>query len=43
MNILVVARSLPRPTWGAGTRNFHLLRALALRHTVSLLALVEDS
>lgn len=40
MKILVVAHSLPRPTWGAGTRNFHLLRALAQKHTVSLLALV---
>jgi polysaccharide biosynthesis protein PslH len=40
MRILVVAHSLPRPTWGAGTRNYHLLRALAQRHIVSLLALV---
>ena len=42
MNILVVACSLPRPTWGAGMRNYHLLRALARRHTVSLLALVRE-
>ena len=41
MKILVVAHSLPRPTWGAGTRNYHLLRALAQKHTVSLLALVR--
>ncbi|HEU5347408.1 MAG TPA: glycosyltransferase, partial [Ktedonobacterales bacterium] len=41
MKILVVARSLPRPTWGAGTRNYHLLRALAGKHQVSLLALVD--
>lgn len=41
MKILVVAHSLPRPTWGAGTRNYHLLRALAQQHTVSLLALVR--
>ncbi|HEX6542025.1 MAG TPA: glycosyltransferase family 4 protein [Ktedonobacterales bacterium] len=41
MRILVVAHSLPRPTWGAGTRNYHLLRALAREHTVSLLALVH--
>jgi len=41
MKILVVAHSLPRPTWGAGTRNYHLLRALARKHTVSLLALVR--
>ncbi|MEO7002754.1 MAG: glycosyltransferase [Ktedonobacterales bacterium] len=43
MNILVVARHLPQPTWGAGTRNYHLLRALARRHTVSLLALAEEN
>lgn len=42
MKILVVARSLPRPTWGAGTRNYHLLRALATKHQVSLLALVDE-
>jgi glycosyltransferase involved in cell wall biosynthesis len=43
MNILVVTRSLPRPTWGAGTRNYHLLRALARQHTVSLLVLVDEN
>jgi sugar transferase (PEP-CTERM/EpsH1 system associated) len=42
MNVLVVAAALPRPTWGAGMRNYHLLRALASRHTVSLLALVGE-
>ena len=42
MNILVVAHSLPGPTWGAGLRNFHLLRALARQHSVSLLALVGE-
>ncbi|MGO8948455.1 MAG: glycosyltransferase family 4 protein [Ktedonobacterales bacterium] len=42
MNILVVACSLPGPTWGAGLRNYHLLRALASQHTVSLLALVGE-
>jgi polysaccharide biosynthesis protein PslH len=42
MNILVVACSLPGPTWGAGMRNYQLLRALARRHTVSLLALVGE-
>jgi glycosyltransferase involved in cell wall biosynthesis len=41
MKILVVVNALPRPTWGAGTRNYHLLRALAQKHTVSLLALVR--
>ena len=43
MNILVVACALPRPTWGAGVRNYHLLRALARQHTVSLLALVWEN
>ncbi|HLY32015.1 MAG TPA: glycosyltransferase, partial [Ktedonobacterales bacterium] len=43
MKILVVARHLPQPTWGAGTRNYYLLRALARRHTVSVLALAEES
>lgn len=42
MKILIVVRSLPRPTWGAGTRNYHLLRALANKHDVSLLALVDE-
>ena len=42
MKILIVTRSLPRPTWGAGTRNYHLLRALASKHDVSLLALVDE-
>ena len=42
LNILVVARHLPQPTWGAGTRNYALLRALATRHEVSLLALAEE-
>lgn len=42
MKILIVARSLPRPTWGAGIRNYHLLRALASKHDVSLLALVDE-
>lgn len=42
MKILMVARALPRPTWGAGTRNYHLLRALASKHDVSLLALVDE-
>jgi sugar transferase (PEP-CTERM/EpsH1 system associated) len=42
MKILIVARSLPRPTWGAGTRNYHLLRTLASKHDVSLLALVDE-
>lgn len=42
MNILVVAHNVPRPTWGAGARNYHLLRTLAQQHAVSLLALVDE-
>lgn len=41
MNLLVVSLFLPSPTWGGGTRNFHLLKALASRHTVSLLTLAD--
>jgi glycosyltransferase involved in cell wall biosynthesis len=41
MKILVVCRHLPSPTWGAGTRNYYLLRALARAHAVTLLALVD--
>jgi polysaccharide biosynthesis protein PslH len=42
MNILVVSHNIPRPTWGAGARNYHLLRTLARHHEVSLLALVDE-
>jgi sugar transferase (PEP-CTERM/EpsH1 system associated) len=42
VNILVVTAGVPRPTLGANTRNYHLLKALASRHAVSLLALVDD-
>lgn len=41
MNVLVVCSRIPRPTWGAGTRNYALLRALAAHHRVALLALVD--
>src|SRR5260370_26641159 len=40
MNLLIVTADLPRPAWGASARNFHLLKALAREHSVSLLALV---
>lgn len=40
MKLLVLMPSFPAPTWGAGTRNYHFLKALATRHTVSLLCLV---
>ncbi|MGH2496067.1 MAG: glycosyltransferase [Ktedonobacteraceae bacterium] len=42
MKLLMVSPSLPSPTWGAGTRNYHLLKTLARDHTVSLLALVDS-
>lgn len=41
MRILMVTHHVPRPTWGAGTRNFYFLKALARHHTVSLLSLVD--
>jgi sugar transferase (PEP-CTERM/EpsH1 system associated) len=41
VNVLVVCSRIPRPTWGAGTRNVAFLRALAARHRVTLLALVH--
>lgn len=41
MKLLMVTHHLPRPTWGAGTRNFSLLRALAQHHKVALLSLVD--
>ncbi len=43
MKLLVMSPNFPRPTWGAGTRNYHLLKALASQHTVSLLALVDSA
>ncbi len=41
MKILVLTPNFPSPTWGAGTRNYYLLKALAMRHTVSLLSLID--
>lgn len=43
MNLLMVCPHLPYPSWGAGIRNYYLLKALASKHTVSLLALVDDA
>src|SRR5713226_2955357 len=42
MKLLMASPSLLSPTWGAGTRNYHLLKTLAREHTVSLLALVDS-
>ena len=41
MNLLVVSPNLPCPSSGASTRNYYLLRALACKHKVSLVALVD--
>ena len=41
MKLLVVTHNLPLPRWGAGTRNYHLLNALARMHEVSLFATVD--
>jgi len=41
MKLLVVTHNLPLPRWGAGTRNYHLLHALARAHEVSLFATVD--
>jgi polysaccharide biosynthesis protein PslH len=41
MNLLIVSPNLPRPSSGASTRNYYLLRALARKHKVSLVALVD--
>lgn len=41
MKLLVVTHNLPLPRWGAGTRNYYLLNALARAHEVSLFATVD--
>src|SRR5258708_1768218 len=41
MKLLVLTPNFPAPSWGAGTRNYHFLKALAKRHTVTLLCLVD--
>ena len=42
MNLLMLSPHLPYPSWGAGTRSYHLLKALAREHSVSLIALTSD-
>jgi polysaccharide biosynthesis protein PslH len=39
MNLLMVSPNIPSPTAGASTRNYYLLKALASKYPVSLLAL----
>ena len=43
MNLLMVSFYLPDRSWGAGTRSYYLLQALARQHSVSLLAVSVDS
>jgi sugar transferase (PEP-CTERM/EpsH1 system associated) len=42
MNLLMVLLHVPAPTIGVNTRNYHLLRALAREHSVSLVVLADD-
>lgn len=41
MKVLVLTPNFPSPTWGAGTRNYYLLKTLARHHAVSLLSLID--
>lgn len=43
MNLLMVSSYVPGRSWGAGTRSYYLLQALARQHSVSLLAVSVDS
>jgi polysaccharide biosynthesis protein PslH len=42
MNVLMVLLHVPAPTIGVSTRNYHLLRALAREHSVSLIVLADE-
>jgi sugar transferase (PEP-CTERM/EpsH1 system associated) len=42
MNLLIVSPYLPAPLWGASTRSYYLLNALAREHTVTLVASAND-
>lgn len=43
MKLLMLTANLPSPTGGANARNYYLLKALARKHTVSLLAFTSAS
>lgn len=43
MKLLMVSAYLPSLSSAAGERNYHFLKALAQRHSVSLLSLVDDA
>ncbi len=43
MNLLMVSPHLPNPSWGAGTRSYYLLKALAANYSVSLLSLTDGT
>ena len=43
MKLLMLTPNLPSPTGGANARNYHLLQALARKHTISLLAFVNSA
>src|SRR5438105_4919967 len=43
MKLLMVTSSLPSPTWGAGTRNYYLLKTLAVKFSVSLLVWMSNA
>jgi len=43
MKLLILTANLPSPTGGANARNYHLLKALARKHSVSLLAFASTT
>ena len=43
MKILMVTPNLPQPSWGAATRNYYFLKALAGKHNVSLLSWIDSA
>jgi polysaccharide biosynthesis protein PslH len=43
MKLLMLSANLPSPTGGANARNYYLLKALARKHTISLLAFANTA